>query len=356
MDINSTINDIAERILKQVPFVQSEEATKLAMINPFLREVLGYDTADLTQVQPEFTADVGIKQGEKVDYALIHEGEPVILIEAKVTGTPLDKSDPSQLFRYFAALDTARFGIFTDGVKYLFFTDIDKSNVMDTRPFLTLDLSDIKQEAVDEVARFVRTEFDPSEIRENADALKYVQGLRERIAQEFRDPSDDFVRLLMSSVYDGLKTQVAVDAFRIHTQKALKSFVEVNLRERLAAAFGKQAGETDIPEPSDADSGPTGEEVKAFFIIKALLHDVIDVDRLHLVERTDHTAVLVDGSVRKLVCKLALRNRPHHLELIGFDEDGNRFRTRPRLRSIDDIYVHEPVLEAKVRQILNSFG
>ncbi len=356
MDISNTIHDVADRVLKQVPYVQSEEATKLAMVNPFLTDVLGYDTADLTQVQPEFTADVGTKQGEKVDYALIHEGEPVILIEAKVTGTPLDKTDPSQLFRYFAALDSAQFGIFTDGVKYLFFTDIDKANVMDRRPFLNLDLSDIKTEALEEVVRFVRTEFDPSEIRENADALKYVQGLRERIAQEFRDPSDDFVRLLMSSVYDGLKTQAAVDAFRIHTQKALKSFVEVNLRERLAAAFGKEAGETEIPSRENARTAINSDEVKAFFIIKALLHDVIDVDRLHLVQRTDHSAVLVDGSVRKLVCKLKLRDRPHNIELVRYDEDGNRFRTNQRLRSIDDIYVHEPILESKVRQILNTFG
>lgn len=283
---------------------------------------------------------MGIKQGEKVDYALIHDGDPVILIEAKVTGTPLDKSEPSQLFRYFSALDSARFGIFTDGVKYLFFTDIDKPNVMDTRPFLTLDLSDIKQEMVEEVGRFVRSQFDPSEIRENADALKYVQGLRERIAQEFRDPSDDFVRLLMSSVYDGLKTQSAVDTFRVHTQKALKSFVEVNLRERLAAAFGKEAGETEIPEPDETEADITDEEVKAFLIIKALLHDVIDVGRLHLVERKDHCVVLVDGSSRKLVCKLRLRDRPHRIELVGYDDEGNRYYSKPRLRSIDDIYVH----------------
>ena len=356
MDISGTINDTAERILKQVPYVQSEEATKLAMVNPFLNDVLGYDTADLTQVQPEFTADVGIKQGEKVDYALIHNGDPVILIEAKVTGTPLDRSDPSQLFRYFAALDSARFGIYTDGVKYLFFTDIDKTNVMDTRAFLTLDLADIKPEAVEEVAHFVRTQFDPSEIREKADALKYVQGLRQRIAQEFRDPSDEFVRLLMSSVYDGLKTQSAVDTFKGHTQKALKSFVEINLRERLAAAFGKEAGEAEIPDTEKSETGFNNEEVKAFLIIKALLHDVINVDRLHLVERQDHCAVLVDGSVRKLVCKLSLRDRPHHIELIGYDDEGNRFRMRPRLQSVDDIYVHKPVLESKVHQILTSFG
>ena len=88
-----------------------------------------------------------------------------------MTGTPLDKAEPSQLFRYFAALESARFGIFTDGVRYLFFTDIDKSNVMDSRPFLTLDLTEIKSaatEAVEEVKRFVRTEFDPNAVRECA--------------------------------------------------------------------------------------------------------------------------------------------------------------------------------------------
>ena len=100
----------------------------------------------------------------------------------------------------------------------------------------------------------------------------------------------------------------------------------------------------------------SNEEARVFFIINGLLQDAIDVARLHLVERKYHSAVLGDGSVRKLVYKLSLRRRPHHLELIRFDDEGNRFRTRPRLQSVDDIYVHEPVLESKVRQILNSFG
>ena len=356
MDISGNIHEVAERVIKQIPHVQSEEATKLALINPFLRDVLRYDTTDLTQVLPEFTADFGIKQGEKVDYALLHDGAPVVLIEVKVTGTPLDKAEPSQLFRYFAALESARFGIFTDGVRYLFFTDIDKSNVMDSRPFLTLDLTEIKTEAVEEVKRFVRTEFDPNAVREFADGLKYVQGLQERISLEFQNPSDDFVKVLMSSVYDGVKTQNAVDTFKDYTQRALKSFVETNLRERLTAAFGKQAGEAEITVPENTDDEVSGEEVRAFFIVKALLHDVIDVARLHLVKSGDHCAVLVDGSARKLVCKLYLRDHPYSIELIGYDEDGKRRVTRPRLRSIDDIYAHEPVLESKAHQIIRTFG
>ena len=355
MDIVDAVNSVAKRVLEQVPYIQSEEATKLAMINPFIRDVLDYDTTDLTQVQPEYTADVGIKQGEKVDYALIHEGEPLILIEAKVTGTPLDKTEPSQLFRYFATLATARFGIYTDGVKYLFFTDIDNPNVMDHQPFLVLDLSDVKPEAVEQVARFVRSEFDPDAIRDSADALKYVEALQNVIDREFHNPSDEFVRFLMTDVYEGPKTQRAVETFRGYTEQALKSFVEVNLRARLTAAFGGDVGKPKSKVEEEGDAGVTDDELRAFLVIKALLHDVIDVGRLHLVDRDDHCSVLVDGSSRKPICHLRMRKRPFAIDLMSI-VDGKRQRRRARLQSIDDIYVHEPTLEARTGHVLNSYG
>ncbi len=356
MEIGEAVNNVAKRVLEQVPYVQSEEATKLAMINPFIREVLDYDTTDLTQVQPEFTADIGIKQGEKVDYALMHDGEPMILIEAKVTGTPLDKTEPSHLFRYFAALDTARFGIYTDGLRYLFYTDIDKPNLMDTKPFLVLDLNEVKPEVVEQVGRFVRTEFDAEAIRDSADGLKYVEALQKVIDREFHNPSDEFVRFLMSDVYEGPKTQRAVETFREYTENALKSFVEVNLRARLTAAFGGDVGKPKATaSEAEKENGVTSTEVKAFLIIKALLHDVIEVGRLHLVDRESYSSILIDGSSRKLVCHLRLRDRPFAIDLLSM-VDGKRLRRRARLQSVDDIYVHEPTLEARARHVLNTFG
>ena len=39
---------------------------------PFI-QILGYNVFDPTEVNPEFSADVGTKKGEKVDYAILKE-------------------------------------------------------------------------------------------------------------------------------------------------------------------------------------------------------------------------------------------------------------------------------------------
>ena len=111
--------------------IQTEEATKTSLIMPFF-SLLGYDVFDPNEFVPEFTADVGIKKGEKVDYAIVNEGQPVILIEAKWVGEKLDRHD-SQLFRYFGTT-CAKFAILTNGVIYRFYTDLDEQNKMDEKP------------------------------------------------------------------------------------------------------------------------------------------------------------------------------------------------------------------------------
>jgi hypothetical protein len=60
--------------------LQTEEATKNALIMPFI-QALGYDVFNPAEVVPEFTADVGTKKGEKVDYAVMRGGKPIILFE-----------------------------------------------------------------------------------------------------------------------------------------------------------------------------------------------------------------------------------------------------------------------------------
>ena len=140
MTTQDRLNTIRSRVLDQMEHVQTEQGTRNALINPFIRDVLGFDPEDVRDVRPEFTADIGDKKGEKVDYAIMVDGEPAILVEAKRVGTSLDTERPNQLLRYFGTVKTARYGIFTDGVKYFFYSDLESDNVMDSRPFLTLDL------------------------------------------------------------------------------------------------------------------------------------------------------------------------------------------------------------------------
>lgn len=73
MEFSDRVKALATRIqeLREHASV-TEEATKNALILPFL-QALGYDTFDPRIVVPEYTADVGTKKGEKVDYAIKRE-------------------------------------------------------------------------------------------------------------------------------------------------------------------------------------------------------------------------------------------------------------------------------------------
>ena len=116
MDFKDQIKQVGERVVKLKDQIKTEEATKTALIMPFI-QCLGYDVFNPLEVVPEFTADIGIKKGEKVDYAILKDGQPTILIECKWWGENLILHD-SQLFRYFHTTK-AKFGILMNTNKVL---------------------------------------------------------------------------------------------------------------------------------------------------------------------------------------------------------------------------------------------
>ncbi len=246
MDITDRVRDLAARAEQQLPHIQTEEATKLALINPFIREVLGYNTADLTEVVPEYTADVGLKKGEKVDYAVLQGGVPLILIEAKMAGTALHAEEPSQLYRYFTVTHSARFGIYTDGIKYFFYSDLDKANLMHQKPFLVLDLHDLDPLAVEEVSKFVKSEFNPEAIRASANQLKYTRAIKEVLQTELHEPSEELVKLLMQRVYTGTKTKGRIGEFAGFVKQAARQLVSDELRGKLNAALARDDGSSEL--------------------------------------------------------------------------------------------------------------
>ena len=138
MDFIEEIRNLSTRIIKQKDVIQTEEATKTAFVMPFIN-LLGYDVFNPTEVVPEYTADIGTKQGEKVDYAIFKDNEVIMLIECKKYGEDLSDVHTSQLYRYFSVAH-ARIAVLTDGVLYRFYTDLEESNIMDTKPFLEFSI------------------------------------------------------------------------------------------------------------------------------------------------------------------------------------------------------------------------
>ncbi len=199
MGFNEDFNQLSERIQSVKPNILTEEATKMSMVVPFF-QLLGYDVFNPLEFCPEYIADVGIKKGEKVDYAIIINNEPVILIECKSCTEILDKHS-SQLLRYFST-SSAKFGILTNGLIYKFFTDLDESNKMDLTPFLEIDLENIKESAILSIKKFCKSEFDKDSIFSIASELKYTTLIKELFKSELENLSDDFTKLMISSIYN----------------------------------------------------------------------------------------------------------------------------------------------------------
>ena len=112
------IKSFASKVSEKIKHIDSEETTKTALILPFI-QLMGYDTTNPQEVKAEYTADLGAKQGEKIDLAILRDTQEVILIECKSVNTKLSKNHLSQLLRYFNITDS-EIGILTNKL-YMFY-------------------------------------------------------------------------------------------------------------------------------------------------------------------------------------------------------------------------------------------
>lgn len=359
MDFIDKIQNLAKRIPSQLEYCQTEEATKTALTMPFIA-ALGYDVFDPTEVIPEFTADIGTKRGEKVDYAIIIDGAPTILFECKWSGADLNKEHASQLHRYFNAVQGARFGVLTNGVEYRFYSDLDAPNRMDEKPFLMFNMLEVQDRNVAELKKFTKSVFNLEEIITNAGELKYTNAIGKIITQEFEAPSDEFVRFFTSQVYSGMKTQNVIEQFTELTKKALRRFLNDRINDRLQSAM-QDGDQKDVPvedelvsEVGEDESASdkkreiltTEEEIEGYFAVKSILRDVIDIKRVCMRDTQSYCGILLDDNNRKPICRL-LFNRTQ-LYFGVFDE--NREEERVPINGVDDVYNYAAQIIATVQR------
>lgn len=234
MSFYDDIKNFSNRIISLKETILTEEATKVSLVLPFF-QLLGYDVFNPMEFCPEYTADVGIKKGEKVDYAIIINNEPIILIECKWCGDKLDKHS-SQLFRYFGT-SPAKFGILTNGIIYRFFTDLDESNKMDLVPFLEINLLDLREPLINELKKFSKETFDKDFIFSTASELKYSNMIKELLKNLFDEPTDEYVRFVLNSIYNGQKNQKIIEKFKPILKKACNSFINDIVNQKISSAI-----------------------------------------------------------------------------------------------------------------------
>jgi predicted type IV restriction endonuclease len=348
MDLIDKLKNISESIPKQIKHIETEEATKNAFVMPFLN-ALGYNVFDPTEVVPEFTADVGTKKGEKVDYAIMREGQPTILIECKPCNTDLDKEHASQLYRYFS-VTPARFGVLTNGIIYRFYTDIEEPNKMDAKPFLEIDMSEIKEVHVKELKKFTKISFDLDEILTTASELKYTGEMKKIIASEMIDPSEDFVKFFAKKVYSGPVTERVRLKFTGITKTAMNQFIKDQVSARLQSALEASTEEKKVEEKpevlveSKKRVVTTEDEWEGYYIIKAILHEVLDINRVAIRDNLSYCGILLDNSNRKPICRLHFNGKQKYLGL--FDE--NKKEEKILIETINDIYNHSEKLKTTI--------
>jgi len=325
---------------------------------PFIN-ALGYNVFDPREVTPELVADVGTKKGEKVDYAILRDGKPIMLFECKTCGCDLDSTHASQLYRYFSVTD-ARFGILTNGIQYRFFSDLDALNKMDAKPFLEINMLSLDEIAINELAKFSKAAFDVSTILATASQLKYMKEIKRVLASEMQQPSEDLVRFFLSRVYEGRATTAVREQFSELVRRSLTEFVSDRVRERLQSALATESARvppTEVTTPTDLagveakSSEPSAEELEAWMIIRAILAEIMDPRRIAIRDQQSYCAILFDDNNRRPICRLHFNARTKRY--VGFF-DGGRTENRVLLTDISDLYKHASVIRATAQRYLGT--
>ncbi len=359
LEFTDKITGLSAKMRDLKEHITTEENTKASFITPFLH-ILGYDTTDPRVVQFEYTADVGTKKGEKVDYAVKRDNEIIMLIEAKKVGTPLDASKANQLLRYFNATPTARLAILTDGIRYEFYSDLDKSNIMDDKPFMIFDFDNIEDVLILELKKLANDIFNIDIALSAAQDLKHVRQIKQILRKEAECPSEEFVRLFASKIWEGSLRANVLEDFKPKVRSAMSQYLN---EEIILRVQGITRPATTITEPVIEDCTNTEnqsqapaiettvEEIEAFMIVKSILRQSVPLSQVVMRDQLSYCGILFDDNNRKPICRFHFNS--DRVKYLGtFDAD--KKETKNKIECVDDIYQYAEALHETVKQYIEE--
>ena len=351
MDFKDNILQLAERIDKQKDAIQTEEATKNAFIMPMIA-ALGYDIFNPFEVVPEMDCDL-TKKGDKIDYAIMKDSEPILLIECKHCRQKLDIHS-TQLSKYYAA-SNARFGVLTNGVEYRFYADLDKTNIMDEKPFLIVNVLDLSDGDIEQLKKFHKSYYNESDILGTAQELKYTTEIKKIICEDFASPSCEYVRFITKQVYDGTVNYNVIQQFTPIVKKSIASVINDIISDRLNVAIKNEEQQNSsqdlqstvrtetvdvLPEGVvyiDKESGAvtTQEEIDAYNIIRSVLRKFITADKIVYKDFKSYFAIGIENASYWWICRLSFGSRK---KSIYFPTEDYKSQEKFDLNSIDGIF------------------
>jgi hypothetical protein len=345
MSFKEDVADLAKRAISAQAVAQTEEATKNAIVMPFLR-VLGFDVFDPAQIIPEYIADVGLKKGEKIDYAAKIGDRIEYLVEAKSVSTNLRETQYSQLFRYFATCD-ANIGILTNGLHIWFFTDLDAPNKMDSAPFFKFNLLDYDDNDLHELEKFHKANFSIENIKAAASTLKYLRGAMSFIEKQWATPDEEFVRMVARGIYEGKLTTAVVETFKPIVHRAFNDLFRQRAKARLDVAFaGGAEAELEAVDENKIDTTP--DELQGFMIVRAIAAEVAPVSRIVMRDAQSYCAVLFDDNNRKPIIRLHFNGKSKFVTVFGAEKDG----IRHDIANVEDLFQFRDPIKLVVQSYL----
>jgi len=316
MDMIDQLRTLAKK-LETKETIPNEEATKMTLVAPLIN-MLGYDVFDHNEVTPEYSPDYDIKKAEKVDYAIIQAGKPIMLIEAKSCHEVLEKYTP-QLFKYYAA-SCAKIGILTNGIAYQFYCDLDKENLLDKEPFFVFDLSSFNEASVEELKKFRKEHFDVSTIQDYAHVLRYQRLIKDYMQKQLTAPDPDFVQFIIKKIDVELKRFIMKDDYNVIVKNALNQFISSRVEAIIKNAMKQNSEDKeqvilpDVETSTPAEVDTTDSELAFYNIIKGLLAETVDTNRVTYHDTKTYFSITIDNKVTKWICRIQLQNKGYKIE------------------------------------------
>ena len=137
------------------------------------------------------------------------------------------------------------------------------------------------------------------------------------------------VKLFLQPVYKGAKTQTVIEKFRPILKKSLHDYLNEIINEKLQSAINS----TNTAGRLEEGAITSEEEWNAFSLIKNLLKDTLDTNKITYKCTESYTAILYDNNSRKWICLRILKGTQKTLIL----PDENKKEVRCPVYDIDDI-------------------
>jgi len=346
LDFSEKIAGLASRAQSLKASLATEEATKTALVMPFI-QALGYDVFNPLEVVPEFTADVAGRKGEKIDYAICQDGKPIILIECKTAAANLNDTHKEQLHRYFLTLEAA-IGILTNGIRYQFFAVGADGKSLDPTPFMELNLEAVDTNLLPELAKLRKGKFELQSTLDAVSELKFNRQVKLAMQSNLETPDPDFVDYLLGKAgIKGLRKEVKAERYTPYAKRALTEFMAEQVDSRLRTALAATAKPADEPPPAEPDEEEniiTEQEWQVYYLVKTILMGIVDQERIKLRNKsgTGRSAVDLDSNRNPLVISNFADPQRMFVEIVGTGKE----RVPHQITKVDDVMAHAEAIKA----------